>query len=545
MASETISTPQMIVPYEWILENVEEEPMTIASKMILFRGEKVFRVGLKNHAPNPVLFLMAIDLGKIGMKVKDVKYGIQGSGIGPENMATMTQENIGDNGNLQLFTIDLDKMVTGQRTFVFRICVVGAYPGYSYQLSDRLAKDQIWAAVKDQRNLADVELIVKDKTFRVHKAILAARSKVFADKFENKQPGKDVHNQIRIEGVKPSTVENFLHFIYTGESIGTLADEDLLKLADRYQLTTLTGLCRVALKEMDAIQMAKVRKRLNNNAEELSSDSISMPEKETEIFFDRTTPTFCCTLTISANEQPKCVMQYQNENICIAYLTGKVECSRYYYINKPVINLSCAKHRRFGLQVEDVYCSLKHFRYNEWFKLEAKNCQKSAELLHFAAQTQSRIDFGHLKFFNFDVKFISTIGNYYYEMMDDGWLTDFWVAATNEKLTDVEIFIGTVKVMEAHRVILCARSPVLNESLRKISNTAGKPIVTFGSEFDVEIIKNFLNFLYTGSLKTTEGAKQLSKLAKMYQVETLKNVCQLNVSDSSPDVEELTNNCLI
>jgi hypothetical protein len=38
----------MILPYEWIWENVEEEPMTIASKMISFRGERVFRVGLKN-----------------------------------------------------------------------------------------------------------------------------------------------------------------------------------------------------------------------------------------------------------------------------------------------------------------------------------------------------------------------------------------------------------------------------------------------------------------------------------------------------------------
>jgi hypothetical protein len=176
--------------------------------------------------------------------------------------------------------------------------------------------------------------------------------------------------------------------------------------------------------------------------------------------------------------------------------------------------------------------------------MEAKNCQKSAELLlHFAEQTQSRIDFGDFQLVNFDVKLFSTIGNYYYEMMDDGWLTDFWVAATNEKLTDVEIFVGTVKVMEAHRIILSARSPVLNESLRKISK-AGKSVVTFGAEFDVEIVKSFLNFLYTGSLKTTEGAKQLSRLATMYQVETLKNVCQLNVSDSSPDVEELTN-CLI
>jgi hypothetical protein len=112
-------------------------------------------------------------------------------------------------------------------------------------------------------------------------------------------------------------------------------------------------------------------------------------------------------------------------------------------------------------------------------------------------------------------------------------------------LTDVEIFVGTAEVMEVHRVILCARSPVLNESLNKISNTGNKSIVTFEAEFDVEIVKSFLNFLYTGSLKTTDGAKQLSKLATIYQVETLKNVCQpFQLFNANPmdgmNVEELT-----
>jgi hypothetical protein len=266
------------------------------------------------------------------------------------------------------------------------------------------------------------------------------------------------------------------------------------------------------------------------------------------MFFDRTTPTFRCTSTFQisrdGNEQPKVVMQYQNENICIAYFTGKVEYDntsrKYYYIAESVLNLSCAKHRRFGLKVEDIYCSLNN-RYNEWLKMESKDFQKNSELLlHFSAQSQTTI--GLLSpSVKFDVKFISTIGNYYYEMMDEGWTKDFWVAATNEKVTDVEIFVGTVKLMEAHRVILCARSPVLNESLSKISNVS-KSIVTFGAEFDVEVVKHFLNFLYTGSLKSTDNVQQLSKLATMYQVETLKNVCQpfQLIDANQPDVEGVT-----
>jgi hypothetical protein len=262
------------------------------------------------------------------------------------------------------------------------------------------------------------------------------------------------------------------------------------------------------------------------------------PEKETEIFFDRTTPTFRCPCLLKSSEhgQTTCVMQYQKEDICVAYYIGEIKKDgNNLYISKPEI--SCAKHRRFGLKVEDIYC--RHLGYNHWFKMEPKNSRKNAELLHFAAQS----DFVYLDLvFHtplFDVKVISTIGNYYYEMMDDSWLMDFWTAATNRKLTDVEIFVGTVKVMEAHRIILCARSPVLNESITKISN-ATKSIVTFGAEFEVDTVETFLNFLYTGSLKTTGGGQQLSKLATMYEVETLKNVCQL-MNPNSSDVEELTN----
>ena len=285
MASVTSGIAKMIVQYEWILENVEGEPKTIASKMILFRGEKVFRVGLKNHKGGdepPVLFVMAIDLNKMGMKVEGVTYGIQVGDIdGPEKMIEMAQDNIADVSNqgippvincgvLQLFTIELAKQVTGNCKFLFRICIDGSGPGYSYRLSDRLVKDQLWYAVENE-NYADVEIDVKDKKFSAHKAILAVRSPVFEAEFTKEQPEK---NQIIIYDADSSTVEQFLYFVYTGESRGTFANEKLLMLALRYQLTTLAKLCEVALSKIKPIQMVNFDKNLNKESEILTSSII-------------------------------------------------------------------------------------------------------------------------------------------------------------------------------------------------------------------------------------------------------------------------------
>jgi hypothetical protein len=181
--------------------------------------------------------------------------------------------------------------------------------------------------------------------------------------------------------------------------------------------------------------------------------------------------------------------------------------------------------------------------------MEPKKSKNSSELLvRFTVQL---LDFDIITNSNrypeliFDIRSVSTISNYYYEMMDDYLWKNLWAAGTNQKLTkltDVEIFVGTVKVIDAHRIILCARSPVLNIVLNKINNTE-KSIFTFGEEFDIDIVHYFLKFLYTGRLKTSAKVKQMSQLADMYEVETLKNICQV-LSANPPDAEEVTNHLL-
>ena len=262
MATSNLAKSLMIVSYDWKLENVEKDFKTIASKMVLFGGEKVFRVALKNSENGQAtLIFLAINLNKIGLEVSDVV-------CGKESFDTHCKMNENgplrkkEEGNFQLFTSQVD--VVSSENFVFQIHLKGIIDGYSYHPCDRLAKEQLWSVVNSKLH-ADVEFIVQDKRFSAHKAILAARSPVFRAEFTKEESKKDNPHQIQIDDVNASSLEQFLYFVYTGaflefdytgEPAPMLANKDLLKLAGRYQLKTLENLCQVALLEVNAEQMA-------------------------------------------------------------------------------------------------------------------------------------------------------------------------------------------------------------------------------------------------------------------------------------------------
>ena len=82
--------------------------------------------------------------------------------------------------------------------FCFQIHLEGIASGYSYNPCDRLGKEQLWATVNSKLH-ADVEFIVKDKLFSAHKAIIAARSRVFRVEFVEEEPKNANPHQIRIK----------------------------------------------------------------------------------------------------------------------------------------------------------------------------------------------------------------------------------------------------------------------------------------------------------------------------------------------------------
>ncbi|CAH8588800.1 unnamed protein product [Schistosoma curassoni] len=94
------------------------------------------------------------------------------------------------------------------------------------------------------------------RQFEAHKAILAARSPVFAAMFGHGMEESRA-NRVEITDMEPDTVAEVLRYIYTGQVVGMnrLAHE-LLAAADKYQLERLKTMCEEALVESLSVENA-------------------------------------------------------------------------------------------------------------------------------------------------------------------------------------------------------------------------------------------------------------------------------------------------
>ena len=80
---------------------------------------------------------------------------------------------------------------------------------------------------------ADVELVAMDgQKIRAHKALLTARSSVFAAMFENNMR-ESVENQVKITDISFEVLEKLMRFIYGAVQELQLNDLELLVAADK------------------------------------------------------------------------------------------------------------------------------------------------------------------------------------------------------------------------------------------------------------------------------------------------------------------------
>lgn len=122
--------------------------------------------------------------------------------------------------------------------------------GPSGELKPELPESKIcedFGALFETQKFSDVTLSVGGKDLLVHKLILAARSPVFAAMFKHEM-AESKQNRVTIQDVDYDVLREMLMYIYTGKSpnLESMA-EDLLALADKYDLGGLKAMCETVL----------------------------------------------------------------------------------------------------------------------------------------------------------------------------------------------------------------------------------------------------------------------------------------------------------
>jgi RecJ-like exonuclease len=113
------------------------------------------------------------------------------------------------------------------------------------------------------------------------------------------------------------------------------------------------------------------------------------------------------------------------------------------------------------------------------------------------------------------------------------------MSATNKQLLELAEMYEVNALVKICQLANCISPDVTSklDALPSRVDVSDKPAVTF--EMDIEVVKNFLAFLSMGSLDSSVHIRQLTALAEMYEVETLKKICQFNNSVAI-DTDEVT-----
>jgi hypothetical protein len=99
----------------------------------------------------------------------------------------------------------------------------------------------------DDKKVTDVKIVCNGETFKCHKAILAARSDVFAAMFEMSGSTEETTGEVKIKDIDAKTMKSFLMYMYQNRVLKQDADMNLLFAADKYNIADLVLLCEESI----------------------------------------------------------------------------------------------------------------------------------------------------------------------------------------------------------------------------------------------------------------------------------------------------------
>lgn len=137
---------------------------------------------------------------------------------------------------------------------------------------------------------------------------------------------------------------------------------------------------------------------------------------------------------------------------------------------------------------------------------------------------------------HFTVHLFETNECWGYRLHDPLLPVHYWTSTKKSELTDVELRVGN-RSFQAHRAILSARSSVFNAMFSHDTSESQTGLVNI-TDLNPEVFQDFLVFLYTGRLSTSEKMADLWVAADKYDVKTLERITE--IARARPRIEDLT-----
>ncbi|XP_046444611.1 uncharacterized protein LOC124194447 isoform X1 [Daphnia pulex] len=520
-----------VLMYQWKFKDLTER-CSIMTEMAEFLGLKAFRFALKKVGGQDTktrLYFICTNLHKIGYKVAKVSVKIKGK---PDLDAHM---NLCENelDHLQLFVKEIiDCEWQKQETFTFGVHVIETLENYRYQLSDILFTDQLWLTAKNKL-WTDIEFSVQNHIFSAHRAILAARSPTLFGSIESLIVG----SQIKIDHTEPLVFEMFLRFLYTGVfqvNNHRSVNEELLKLAERYKLSTLKSLCQLAVQDIDANQLTSFAMAMKPDFEICPKKPQLKEKTKAQLFFQKYYTVIECVWRVEELPQDDKLftsdqLNFRNDGAFRAGLADHPSTKHSTLLSpQHFLYLACSHLEKTGTSISHVESYIDGAEYCRMERRGEKALYIFGRELYDLVAPSS---------FKFDILIRENLENFRYQLMDSLRSVDYWNMFLLAILTDAELQVGK-KIFKVHRVIISSRSPVFTElfNTSTVESVTGKVRIDDGVNPDA--FKEFLFFLYTGELKVSANSQSLLKLAEKYQVKSLIEICRAAIQEI--DVDEIS-----
>ncbi|KAI9552008.1 hypothetical protein GHT06_022345 [Daphnia sinensis] len=526
-----------VLNLHWQVENLHQGVGVFSGMMDCQRFPQTFQFGLRYVADVAVVSFMIMNFHYLGLRVVFVRLTYNNGK--PVMMRRKTSETRAN--KLDLFIQEFPQGLDEVSGFTCQILVEGIADTYAYKQYDKFLNNQIWDAMRFCC-FTDFKFFIRENVVNAHKFVLGARSTRLEDDLSRV-------DSIRLQDdLDINTFKCFLHFLYTGRLLlsNFKANIDqLLSLAEKYELNTLTQLCRADLKKLKesnfpecflSTQLAAVGPTPFELDLNPRSKIRSKPDS-TEIFVEW-----------EINQLPQDYLvravNFQNQkafHVCFRSGSYSDENKR-----NHALFVFCKQWPEGGLEVVVVNIVLtsssssdgkkksKGLAANKWAKIAGLN----PAMVVFSVDLQDSLQQPP-----FTVKFIielssENVGHYSYQPRDTHFAENLWSASFGAYLTDTEISVDG-RIFKAHKALLAARSPVFRELLssENVKELCLKRIVV--EEIDSSIFEEVLYFMYTGSLRVSAGDERLLAAAEKYEIETLKILCENQVKRHDQSIQDL------